>query len=79
METSRSGVSNSPVRHLDLKKAFSLNGKIKLVIGSPQFDRRNVDLIAREIGAKVVLLSPLEKDFLPAMRNFAQILSEVME
>ncbi len=53
--------------------------KIKLVIGSPQFDRRNVDLIAREIGAKVVLLSPLEKDFLPAMRNFAQILSEVME
>jgi zinc transport system substrate-binding protein len=53
--------------------------KIKLVIGSPQFDRRHVDLIAREIGARVVLLSPLEKDFLPTMRNFAQILSEVME
>jgi len=52
---------------------------IKIVFASPQFDRSNADLIAREIDGKVILISPMEKAYITNMRNLTQKLFDSME
>ena len=49
---------------------------IRTVFASPQFRTREAEVIANEIGAKVVLVSPLEEDYLDNLRRAAQALAE---
>ena len=49
---------------------------IKVIFVSPEFDARNAETIAREIGGRVVIIDPLAGDFLENMRNVARALKE---
>jgi zinc transport system substrate-binding protein len=49
------------------------------IYASPQFSTASAQVIASEIGGKVVFIDPLEKDYIQNMRNVANALSEAME
>jgi zinc transport system substrate-binding protein len=52
---------------------------IKCIFASPQFNRESADVIAREIGGRVVFIDPLEKNFTANMSAVAQAVSEALE
>ncbi len=52
---------------------------IKVIFASPQFNTEGVEVIAREIKGQVVLIDPLEKDYITNMKKIARVLSDVME
>ena len=47
---------------------------IKIVFASPQEDKRYAEIIAKEIGGKVILIDPLAENYLDNMRKFADII-----
>lgn len=57
----------------------SKKNQIKIVFASPQFDRGNADLIAREIDGNVIFISSMEKAYISNIRNLTQKLFESME
>lgn len=52
---------------------------IRIIFASPQFDTNNAELIAREIGGKVILVSTLEKNYIQNVERLAQSLYEALE
>jgi len=52
---------------------------IKCIFASPQFNRESAEVIAREIGGRVMFIDPLEKSFISNMKAVAQLLSETLE
>ncbi len=52
---------------------------IKVVFASPQFNTASAEVIAREIGGSMVLISTLEKDYVANIRKVAKALSEAIK
>jgi len=52
---------------------------IRVVFLSPQYPTKSADVIAREIGGRVVIIDPLAKDFIGNMRLVASAMKEAME
>jgi len=50
---------------------------ITVIFASPQFSTKTADVIAKEINGKVVLISPLEKNYLENMRKVTEAFVEV--
>jgi zinc transport system substrate-binding protein len=57
----------------------ALENDIKVLFASPEFSTKSAETIAREIGGSVVLISPLEKDYVSNLRNAAAVFAESME
>ena len=51
---------------------------IKVVFAQPEFNTKSAEVIANEIGGKVLLISPLEPDWLANMQTVAQTFAEVL-
>ncbi len=51
---------------------------IKVVFAQPEFNTKSAEVIAKEIGGKVLLISALEFDWLANMRTVAQTFAEVL-
>ena len=47
------------------------NLRIKVIFVSPQFSRQSAEVIAGEIGARTILVDPLARDYLRAMKGVA--------
>lgn len=45
---------------------------IRVIFASPQFNTESAEVIAREIGGRVVLIDPLEKNYVENMRKIAE-------
>ncbi|MDD5313214.1 MAG: zinc ABC transporter substrate-binding protein, partial [Dehalococcoidia bacterium] len=52
---------------------------IKVIFVSPEFDTRNAETIAREIGGRVVIIDPLAGDYLINMRSIAAAFKEAFK
>ncbi len=52
---------------------------IKVVFAQPEFNTKSAEVIANEIGGKVLLISPLEPDWLANMQAVAQTFSQVLD
>ncbi len=52
---------------------------IKVILAQPEFSTRAAETIAHEIGGQVLLISPLELDWLANMRQVAQTFAAVMQ
>jgi zinc transport system substrate-binding protein len=50
---------------------------ITIIFASPQFSTESAEVIAQEIGGKVILISSLEKEYVANMKKVAQAFSEV--
>jgi len=50
---------------------------IEVIFASPQFSTKTAEVIAEEINGKVVLISPLEKNYLENMRKVAEVFARV--
>lgn len=57
----------------------AVKNDIKVLFASPEFSTKSAETIAREIGGSVVLISPLEKDYINNLRNAASVFAESME
>ena len=60
-----------------IKKAEEQN--IKIIFASPEFSPRSAEVIAKEIGGRVVFIDPLAKDYISNMRLVLNELIQVME
>jgi zinc transport system substrate-binding protein len=52
--------------------------KIKVIFAQPEFSSRAAETIAGEIGGKVLLISPLDPDWLENMRKVADAFAEAL-
>ncbi len=52
---------------------------IKVVFASPEFSQKSAEVIAGEIGGKVVLISPLARDYVKNLINIAEAFEESMD
>lgn len=52
---------------------------IKVIFAQPEFSTRAAETIARELGGEVLLISPLEYDWLANMRQVAQAFAQVLQ
>jgi zinc transport system substrate-binding protein len=52
---------------------------IKVIFVSPQFNIKSAEVIAREIGARIVMVDPLAKDYIANLKKIAIALSETVE
>ncbi len=50
-----------------------------VIFASPQFNTKNVQLIAREIDGTVILIDPLARDYVSNIEKIAQVLADTME
>lgn len=53
--------------------------KIKIVFISPQFSRRSVEVIAKEIKARIEFIDPLAKDYIENLHKVTDLLMESIE
>jgi zinc transport system substrate-binding protein len=60
-----------------IQKAEEQN--IKIVFASPEFNPRSAEVIAKEIGGRVVFIDPLAKDYIKNMRLVLNEFVQVME
>ncbi len=73
---SKEGKEPTPQGITALIEEAKKNG-ITIIFASPQFNTESAEVIAREIGGKVVLLDPLERNYLENMRKVAEAFAEV--
>jgi zinc transport system substrate-binding protein len=52
---------------------------IKVVFASPEISSKSAEVIASEIGGSVVLISPLEKDYIKNMENISEAFAASMQ
>jgi zinc transport system substrate-binding protein len=52
---------------------------IKVIFVQPQFSRSSAEVVAREIGGRVVPIDPLAEDYVQNMRRIAAAFAEVLE
>jgi zinc transport system substrate-binding protein len=57
----------------------ALDKNIKVIFVSPQFDTRNAEAIAREIGGRVVSIDPEAGDYIDNMRKVAAAFREALK
>ncbi len=70
-----SGKEPTPERLTKLvKKAKKQN--IKVIFSSPQFSRKSADVIAREIGGRVLFIDPMSKDYIKNLERTAELFQE---
>lgn len=60
-----------------IEEARQLN--IKVIFGSAQFSTKSAEVIAKEIGGKVIIIDPLAKDFIANMRTIGSVMQQVMQ
>jgi len=72
----REGKEPTPQGIANLIKQARENN-ITVIFASPQFSTKTADVIAKEINGKVVLINPLEKNYLENMRKVAKAFKEV--
>lgn len=62
-----------------IRNAVETAGKhnIRVIFTSPELSTTGPELIAREINGKTVLISPLEKEYIPNLYKFTEILTGV--
>ncbi|MGK7908421.1 MAG: zinc ABC transporter substrate-binding protein [Synechococcus sp.] len=53
--------------------------EIRVIFAQPELSSRDAETIAREIDGEVLLISPLEYDWLENMRNIAETFAEVLD
>jgi zinc transport system substrate-binding protein len=65
----------------DIKEAIdeAKRHNIKVIIASPQFDPHSAEVIASEIGGKVVFIDPLAQNYLQNMYTILGLLVETMD
>lgn len=66
----RGGREPTPGSIAGLIKEARMEG-VEVILASPEFSTRSAELIARETGARVVLVSPLDRDYFANMRGIA--------
>ncbi|MBN2073102.1 MAG: zinc ABC transporter substrate-binding protein [Actinobacteria bacterium] len=54
----------------------AVENDVEVIFASPEFDVRSAETIAAETGAKVVMVSPLEKDYINNMRKIAEAFAQ---
>ncbi len=52
---------------------------VKMVLAAPQFSRKSADIIAREIGAKVIMADALSRNYIENLRSLKKKMIEVWE
>ena len=52
--------------------------RIRVVFAQPEFSTRTADVIADEIGGRVLLIDPLARDWGENLRNVARTMAEVL-
>jgi zinc transport system substrate-binding protein len=52
---------------------------IRIILASPQFNTKSAEVIAREIQGQVILIDPLEKEYIANLKKVASILDQAME
>jgi zinc transport system substrate-binding protein len=52
---------------------------IKVIFVSPQYSTKSAEIIAKEIGGKVVVIDPLAKDFIENMRSIETAMKQAMQ
>jgi zinc transport system substrate-binding protein len=52
---------------------------IKVVFAEPQFNQQSADVIAKEIGGRVILIDPLAKDYIDNLRSLMTVMVQAME
>ena len=52
---------------------------IKVIFASPQFSTKSAEVIAKEIQGRMVLIDPLEKDYIANLKKVSRAFSEAME
>lgn len=57
----------------------ALEYNIKKIFASPEFSTRSAEVLAGEIGGSVVLISPLEKNYMENMKKAAEEFAETIE
>lgn len=72
----RDGKEATPWGILDLVDIARREG-IRVIFASPEFSTRSAEVVAREIGGEVILISPLEKDYAANMRKVAEAFSRL--
>lgn len=71
------GKSPSPKAMVRLAEEAKEEG-IRVIFASPQFDRRAAEAVARSIGAEVMLLDPLARDYLENMHRAAHAIARAL-
>ena len=74
----REGKEPTPREMLALIQQAKREG-IKVIFASPEFNVKGAEAIAKEIGGKVLLISPLERNYLDNMRRLLQALQEALK
>jgi zinc transport system substrate-binding protein len=73
-----SGKEPTPARMARLiKRAMQEN--IKVIFTSPQFSKKNAEVIANEIDGRVVFIDPMSGDYLNNLEHTAQLFLENMK
>ena len=52
---------------------------IKIIFASPQFNIKSAEVIAKEIQGQVILIDPLEKEYIANLKKIVSILDQAME
>jgi len=52
---------------------------IKIIFASPEFSTKSAEVIASEIGGAVVLISPLEKNYIENVSKIARVFKDILE
>lgn len=52
---------------------------IRIIFASPQFNTKSAEVIAKEIQGQVILIDPLEKEYIANLKKIASILDQAME
>lgn len=71
------GQEPSAAELVDLVKIAQREG-IQVIFAQPEFSTENAQTIANEIGGKVLLISPLNADWLTNMRYVAETFAEIL-
>lgn len=57
----------------------AVRSDIKVIFASPEFNTKSAEVIALELGGKVVLVSPLAENYLTNLQNIARAFEESMQ
>ena len=62
----------------DLVKSAKENG-IRIIFVEPQFSRKSAEIIAKAIGGSVVVVDPLNRDYINGMRAIGSTITKSMQ
>jgi zinc transport system substrate-binding protein len=66
-------------RHLAEVIEAARSGNFRVIFVQEQFSRRNAETVAREAGAKIVVVDPLAEDYIANLRSIAALFAEAMQ